>query len=373
MAGILDILAMLDQQGMGQSVGPGGTPMFNPSVQQMPYPAPPVGPGMGPPGMPPVGEPGGMSGPPVSRAGGMPGQQQQPQGPGGIGGLLLDPKFQFGLNLLSQSGPSLKPQSFASNIGRAGLMTAGMQQQQKMQEVQRKLLEAQAGLANRRTTQDPMAGKRRVQSAQPLENGNIGYLDAFTGQVVDTGVKAGTRTQVVDVPGQGQMVFDPVEKTLIPVSSEQQVQDSMRQRKTAETEGANDPKARQEKPKNILALDQKIERADMFIKQLESGQLDSGILEGKISRFTPEGQDFQSFVGENIVNLISSATFGQLSEGERLFLSTISFSLDKDEPVNIADLKRFKQILQKAKEIEQSELSRIQGADEFEGFSIAPN
>jgi hypothetical protein len=53
--------------------------------------------------------------------------------------------FQMGLSLLANSRPSLKPQSFAGNLGMAGLQTIGMQQQQKMDDVKRKLLEAQAG------------------------------------------------------------------------------------------------------------------------------------------------------------------------------------------------------------------------------------
>lgn len=78
--------------------------------------------------------------------------------------------------------------------------------------------------------------QRRVQSAQPLENGNIGYLDAFTGEVVDTGVKAGNRTQIIDIPGKGRFVFDPVESSLTPIATEQEITTGEAGRKAATTE-----------------------------------------------------------------------------------------------------------------------------------------
>jgi hypothetical protein len=104
---------------------------------------------------------------------------QQPQGTGFFdkaSGMFkqaqLDPMFQMGLSLLASSGPSLKPQSFASNLGMAGLQTIGMQQQQKMDDVKRKLLEAQAGFyGSGKNT--PTAATPRGKVIQDFNNGLI--------------------------------------------------------------------------------------------------------------------------------------------------------------------------------------------------------
>jgi hypothetical protein len=117
---------------------------------------------------------------------------QQPQGTGFFdkaSGMFkqaqLDPMFQMGLSLLANSRPSLKPQSFAGNLGMAGLQTIGMQQQQKMDDVKRKLLEAQAGLYKSREGQglNPTAGN--VQSTFRGENGNMWYITR-AGETKDT-------------------------------------------------------------------------------------------------------------------------------------------------------------------------------------------
>jgi hypothetical protein len=83
---------------------------------------------------------------------------QQPQGTGFFdkaSGMFkqaqLDPMFQMGLSLMANSRPSLKPQSFVGNLGMAGLQTIGMQRQQKMDDMKRKLIEAQTGLAGAKT------------------------------------------------------------------------------------------------------------------------------------------------------------------------------------------------------------------------------
>jgi hypothetical protein len=109
--------------------------------------------------------------------------------------------------------------------------------------MQRQLIESRIGLNKRLASQDPMAGKRRVQSAQTLENGNIGYLDAFTGEVVDTGAKAGTSTKIVEIEGKGKFVFDPIERTMIPLATEGDIQESMAGRERTTVQAREEQKA----------------------------------------------------------------------------------------------------------------------------------
>jgi hypothetical protein len=88
--------------------------------------------------------------------------------------------FQMGLSLLANSRPSLKPQSFAGNLGMAGLQTIGMQRQQKLDDMKRKLIEAQTGLAGAKTIEalmgegsSPTAATPRGKVIQDYNNGLI--------------------------------------------------------------------------------------------------------------------------------------------------------------------------------------------------------
>lgn len=292
--------------------------------------------------------------------------------PAGAGGFLGTPGGSFLMNLLAQSGYSTMPQSPLGAIGRAGIATQQQQMQQqdrqmrqRQMEMQNELIRQRIGLSNR--------PQRRVQSAQPLENGNIGYLDAFTGEVVDTGVKAGGRTQIVDIEGKGRFIFDPVQRSLTPVADEETVQGGISGRAGAErsaTEQAEiDARNRESLPAEIQQAGEFIDQADKYINAFETGQLGSGPVEQFWRQFTPSGQGFSSFSGEQILNLISSATFGALSEGERNFLEGVTFNLGDDESVNIDKLKRAKRIVEGARKRAMEKMDRLEG-NEFEGFEI---
>ena len=142
-------------------------------------------------------------------------------------------------------------------------------------------------------------------------------------------------------------------------------------RKRDVTEAGGDPARARELPGSVLAMQQNVDRARGFIDDLRAGRLKTGqIYQGKLSGFTPKGEDFNAFASQRVIDLISSATFGQLSEGEREFLSRVEFSLLKDEEINIQDLERYAQILDKAIEIETKDINRLEGVPSGDGWSI---
>lgn len=277
------------------------------------------------------------------------------------------------LNILAQQGHSLTPgPSPLGVIGRAGLATVQHQTDQRRAKIEDELLKARTGLAQRQTEAVGQQSAARVQSSKRLSNGNIGLVMS-DGNVVDSGVKEAGRSQLINVPGMGLIRHDPTNNTITQVGSEEIIQSGTRDRATAQNEGSNAREDRRAFQANIALYDQQIARAKGFIEALDDGRLDTGpLIDGATSSLTPVGQDFRSFANERVVDLIGSATFGALSEGEREFLSQISFSLQKDESINRKDLVRFVEILEKAKEIEQGELNNLRGdsSGRFDGFSI---
>lgn len=111
--------------------------------------------------------------------------------------------------------------------------------------------------------------QRRVQSAQILENGNIGYIDAFTGDVVDTGQKSGNRSQVIDVEGQGKFIFNPVTESLTPLADEATIQEGLAGRKGAEVTGSSVAKAKFELPVALAGLETQINDIDFKISDVQ--------------------------------------------------------------------------------------------------------
>ena len=78
---------------------------------------------------------------------------------------------------------------------------------------------------------------------------------------------------------------------------------------------------------------------------MENDEFDTGPIVGRFPALTTEGQEFAVFSGEGIIDKISSATFGQLSEGEREFLQSTVPSRDKTEEANKRIIERRIQIL----------------------------
>lgn len=291
-------------------------------------------------------------------------QQQQPSNP--LMGLLNKPGGSFLMNLLAQQGFSTMPSSPFAAIGRAGLATQQQEAAKAQSELQRRLIESRIGLANAQA-QSPAAAGRRVHSAQTLENGNIGFLDAFTGEVVDTGKKSGTRTQIVDVEGQGKFVFNPVEQSLTPVANEGTIQSGLAGRagsQEAARQGAITEAIPEQVTARIGATDRAqsaievsgasnktqrfIKEGEEFIDKLESGDLKTGPFIGMTPALTTNAQLFEAWSGEQVLDRISEATFGALSEGEREFLASTVTGRGKTEEANIELIRRKIEILQDA-------------------------
>jgi hypothetical protein len=271
--------------------------------------------------------------------------------------------------------------SFRSVAERGGLnsiapnFAAGVRQAGQS-DLQRRLIESQIGLNQARQNPANRPPQRRVQSTQILANGNIGIVDAFTGEVVDTGARSGNRTQVIDVPGQGRMVFDPVTQSITPIASEQQIVEGQATRAaetaSAETQARQDVTSRQELPAEIAKSNDFIDRAEGFIESLKTGSLDTGPIIGRFPAISDQAQLFEAFSGQGIVEAIGQATFGALSEGEREFLSSTVFSRDKNEDVNIELLERAVDIVKGAQQRAAENLRRIESdeEEEFAGFEI---
>jgi len=259
---------------------------------------------------------------------------------------------------LAQSGYSTTPDSPLGAVGRAGIMTQKQQRQGKLDALQKQLIEAQIGRLGREA--DPTLNpQRRVHSAQPLDNGNIGYLDAFTGEVVDTGVKSGQRAQVIDVPGKGQFIFDPIQRSMTEVATESVVQEGLGGRKGAEADATRAASARDELPAQIAKDEEQILEAQKFLGMLERGEVSTGPIVGNLPPLTTNSQLFEAFSGKNIIASISEATFGSLSEGEREFIRTVNPNRKNTEEANMDIIRRKVEILERAVTRQKQKLSGV--------------
>jgi hypothetical protein len=129
----------------------------------------------------------------------------------------------------------------------------------------------------------------------------------------------------------------------------------------AKTAAERDVKTSYEAPQTIQNLDNKIDRDKQVLAELKLGKYQTGPILGRTPAMTTNQQLFDVFSGEGVLNAISQATFGALSEGERQFLRTTVPSRDKTEEANMAIIERRIQILEKAKKIEQDRLSKSTG------------
>lgn len=296
-------------------------------------------------------------------------QGNQGQGAQGVFGKLDNfinkPGGGFLMNLLAQSGRSLTPgPSPIGAIGRAALATQGQQRQSGQDDLRKRLIESQIGLNTAKSEGGVGAGQRIVQSAQTLANGNVGFLNAFTGEVVDTGAKAGGKGQIIDMPGVGQVIYDPTTNILTQAnpedviriaeaeragSKEQAVQDvitdAIPKQVSARIAATDAAKSRIEIPENIAAAEPLIAQGEGFIQQLESGQLSTGPLRGQFPAFTTEEQLFEAYSGAQLLEQISSVTLGALSKGEMDFLKTTVTNRTNTPEANIQIIKQKNDIL----------------------------
>ena len=101
-------------------------------------------------------------------------------------------------------------------------------------------------------------------------------------------------------------------------------------------------------PAAIQRDEQVITDIDSVLKSIESGDLQTGPIAGRLPALSSEAQTFDLISGEQAINKISSATFGQLSEGERKFIQGIVANRRLNEDVNIRELQQLRDILVKA-------------------------
>ncbi len=275
--------------------------------------------------------------------------------------FLGSPSGNFLINLLAQQGFSTTPQSPFGAIGRAAQQTQQQGQERQRSNLEEQLLRARIGLTER---QAETGGQRIVQSAQTLGNGNIGFLNAFTGKVVDTGAKAGGKGQVIDMPGIGQVIYDPTTSTLtqanpedviriaegdragvIEAAKQNAVTEAIPGQVEARISSTELAKQRISVPEDIAEDEPLIEQGEEFIRQLESGQLETGFFRGQVPAFKTEEQLFEAYSGQQLLKQISSVTLGALSKGEMDFLQTTVTNRTNTPEANIDIIRRKNDIL----------------------------
>jgi hypothetical protein len=108
-----------------------------------------------------------------------------------------------------------------------------------------------------------------------------------------------------------------------------------------------------------IAKDQAfIDRAQKFVAMLENGELETGPLVGRFPAMSTNAQLFDAFSGENIIESISSATFGALSEGERQFIKSTNPNRTMTEEANLDIINRKIQVIKEAQDRARKKLGQ---------------
>lgn len=93
-------------------------------------------------------------------------------------------------------------------------------------------------------------------------------------------------------------------------------------------------------PEEIAQDQEFIDRAQKFVDMLKNNELETGPIAGRLPALSTNAQLFEAFSGENIIQSISSATFGALSEGERQFIKSTNPNRTLTEEANIDIIQR---------------------------------
>jgi hypothetical protein len=278
------------------------------------------------------------------------------------------------MNLLAQSGYSTTPQSPFGAIGKAALMTQQQQQQQGMSALQKEFIESQIGLNKAKTTGE-LSGVGAV-------DGRIGKLSPtmYTPKSVqkfNESVAAGSpdysllefRPELrlytrpdgsVGIADTGSGAGEPGSAVISEdvVTPEEAITGAGNRRRT-EAEAQNDPERQRKTPVTVIKSKQIRNDVNRLIMAIKAGELKTGPLQGIASQFTSLGETLGSLSGRQVIDMISDATFGQLSEGERKFLADITFSGRRTEEFNIQELEKFKDIMDTIIEIESRDAERL--------------
>jgi len=185
--------------------------------------------------------------------------------------FMQKPGGNFLMNLLAQSGYSTTPDSPLGAVGRAGIMTQQQQRQSSLDDMQRRLVEAQIGKLGR----DAESGSQvRTHSATTLANGNIGIVTSDPkNPVIDTGVKQAGKAQIIEYPGIGIVRYDPVSNTLSEVAPEEVVRTAGAERRGAEQAASTAAQRSTEQqfniPGQIRGIDAQIRSIDSTLEEVE--------------------------------------------------------------------------------------------------------
>ena len=276
-------------------------------------------------------------------------QMPQPTKPAGVLGtvdnFLNKPGGSFLMNLLAQSGYSDKPSSPFGAIGRAGLMTQQQQQERGMNDLQKRLFESQIGLNDARAN-SPYAGNAAKPPASIAEYNLYSEQSKAAGQKpmsFESWKQQNVGGRVVDVNGAKWWVSNVpgVEaKPLSTTESEAAAAATIKgAEQTASSEAQLSVKDRVELPAQIAKDQEYLDKGEKFLKILENNELNTGPIQGLFPAMTTNAQLFEAFTGENVIQSISQATFGALSEGERAFLRDTNPSRNLTEEANIDIIK----------------------------------
>jgi hypothetical protein len=161
--------------------------------------------------------------------------------------------------------------------------------------------------------------------------------------------KRGSR--LYDVPGAG-LIRPGLGGASTEVVPEDTIGGGIREREYLEREGADtaagDVKDVRELPAQIEADADYLSQVEKFMGMLESGELKTGPGRGKVPALTTNEQIFEAFSNENIIDSISEATFGALSEGELGFLTRTNISRNLTPEANLDILQRKYDIIKRA-------------------------
>lgn len=125
----------------------------------------------------------------------------------------------------------------------------------------------------------------------------------------------------------------------------------------AEARARERVKVETEAQSDIASLDESIRKTQEVLNRFRRGDFSTGPVRGRLPAVTTADQELESFIGEDVLQRISSATFGALSEGERGFLRSSGMNRENTEAANIGILERRLTSLENAKRAAQRRLS----------------
>jgi len=145
------------------------------------------------------------------------------------------------------------------------------------------------------------------------------------------------------------------------LATEQDVQDAQAGRAGATRQATADVGAPVELQGRIDEAEQFIERLLGARNDLQSGRLNTGFIAGRAPALSDAAQRFDEIASTGVLNDLASGSFGQLNTSELQFVKDLNIARTKNEDVNIDQIDRLIEILQREVGRSRDEISRIQG------------